>query len=68
METSHDLLNRLRAEFAEMPGMRLTAEQVQRLCGVERMVCTAILDTLVDEKFLSVLPDGRYARRAQGRM
>ena len=29
------VLTRLRAEYLEMPGMRLTAQQVQRLCGVE---------------------------------
>jgi len=37
MRTVQDVLTRLRAEFLEMPGLRLTPEQVQRLCGVERM-------------------------------
>ena len=27
-------LNRLRAEYLEMPGLRLKREQVQRLCGL----------------------------------
>jgi hypothetical protein len=57
-----DALNRLRAEFLQMPGMHLTPEQVQRLCGVERGLCQALLDSLVDAKFLRVSPDGRYAR------
>jgi hypothetical protein len=39
MRTIEDVLNRLRAEFLEMPGLRLKSEQVQRLCGVERMIC-----------------------------
>ena len=49
-----------------MPGMRLTLEQVQRLCGVERVLCQMVLDALVDEKFLCVKPDGQYARLTDG--
>jgi hypothetical protein len=36
MGTIEDVRDRLRAEFLEMPGLRLKSEQVQRLCGVER--------------------------------
>jgi hypothetical protein len=32
MRTIEDVRNRLRSEFLEMPGLRLTSEQVQRLC------------------------------------
>jgi hypothetical protein len=42
--------------------MRLTIEQVQRLCGVERLLCQTVLDSLVDGKFLCVKSDGAYAR------
>ena len=45
-----------------MPGLRLTPEQVQRLCGTERTVCRVVLDSLVNEQFLCVKSDGRYAR------
>jgi hypothetical protein len=31
---------RLRAEYLEMPGLKLRIEQVQRLCGIE-LVCRA---------------------------
>jgi len=51
---------RIRAEFLEMPGMRLTAEQVQRLCGIELQVCRAILSELVSAKFLRLESDGTY--------
>jgi hypothetical protein len=51
-----------------MPGLRLTAGQVQRLCGIERMMCQSALDELVDGKFLSVKPDGTYARSSDGEM
>ena len=53
MRTIEDALNRLRAEFLEMPGMHLKPEQVERLCGVERGLCQTVLDSLVDAKFLS---------------
>jgi len=56
------VLERLRAEFLEMPGLRLTAEQAHRFCGVERAACASALDALVQEKFLCVKPDGTYAR------
>ena len=46
-------IQRIRAEFQEMPGLRLTAAQVQRLCGVEADVCKAVLAAFVDAKFLS---------------
>ena len=62
MRTIEDVHNRLRAEFLEMPGLRLKPEQVQRLCGVERTICQMVLDVLVDEKFLCVKSDGHYAR------
>ncbi|PWT84441.1 MAG: hypothetical protein C5B57_04855 [Blastocatellia bacterium] len=59
-------IERLRAEYLEMPGLRLTAEQVQRLCGVERTMCKAVLDALVEAKFLCRKPDGAYARTTEG--
>ena len=58
----HAMLNRVRAEYLEMPGLRLTPEQTGRLCGVERALCQSVLDALVVEQFLCVTSDGRYAR------
>jgi hypothetical protein len=66
VRTVQDLLTRLRAEYLEMPGLRLTPEQVQRLCGVERTMCRVVLDSLVHEKFLCIKPDGRYTRLRDG--
>ena len=66
MTTLDDVVNRLRAEFLEMPGLRLTSGQVQRLCGVERTLCQLGLDTLVATKFLHVKSDGVYARTTDG--
>jgi len=59
-------IERLRAEFLEMPGLRLNAAQTQRLCGVDRTLCQDVLDALVDVKFLRVNADGTYSRLADG--
>jgi hypothetical protein len=66
MRTIEDVLNRLRAEFVEMPSSRLKRDQVQRLCGVERALCQPVLDMLVDTNFLCVKADGAYARLMDG--
>jgi endonuclease III len=62
MRTIEDVLQRLRAEYLEMPGLRLKTDQVQRLCGIERNMCQMVLETLVDARFLCVTPDGHYTR------
>jgi hypothetical protein len=62
----HRVLDRLRAEYLEMPGMNLTVEQVQRLCGIERSMCEAVLDSLVRTLFLCLKSDGTYARLTEG--
>jgi hypothetical protein len=56
------ILQRIRAEYLEMPGLALRPEQVQRLCGVESAVCQSVLEALVESRFLSRRPDGAYAR------
>ena len=60
MRTIHDVIKRLRAEYLDMPGLRLTADQVQRLCGIERMMCQSVLDALVRARFLCARSDGTY--------
>ena len=56
------ILQRIRAEYVEMPGLTLRPEQVQRLCGVDRNLCETALAMLVESGFLSVRPDGAYGR------
>jgi hypothetical protein len=57
-----DVLQRIQGEFVEMPGLRLTAAQAQRLWGLERDLCDALLGALVDAKFLSQTRDGAFIR------
>ena len=58
------LLNRIRGEFLEMPGLRLTREQAQRLYGLDPALCQRALDRLVGAGFLCVMANGTYARIA----
>jgi len=57
-----DVLQRIQGEYVEMPGLRLTPAQAQRLWGLERDVCDALLGALVDAKFLSQTRDGAYVK------
>jgi hypothetical protein len=57
-----EVLQRIQGEFVEMPGLRLTAAQAQRLWGLERDVCHALLGALVDARFLAQTRDGAYVR------
>ena len=60
------ILARVRAEFLEMPGLRLTLTQAERLCGVERTLCQSVLDRLVAANFLCRNSHGVYARARDG--
>ena len=55
-----EVLQRIQGEYVEMPGLRLTPAQAQRLWGLERDVCDALLGALVDAKFLGQTRDGAF--------
>jgi hypothetical protein len=54
------LVARIRGEYREMPGLRLTFAQACRLWQVEQATCRAVLDRLLHERFLLKTPDGSY--------
>jgi hypothetical protein len=56
------LVKRVKSEFIEMPGLRLTLEQGSRLWGLECDECHALLHSLVHRKFLTVTAAGTYGR------
>ena len=62
--SSEQLLHRVQAEFIEMPGLRLTEAQAERLWGLDRQVCTDVLQMLIERKFLFLSADGTYSRFA----
>ena len=66
-EPLDDVLRRVRGEFIEMPGMRLTSVQAQRLWGLDRAACDTLLGALVDAKFLLRTSDGAFVRSDQVR-
>jgi len=57
-----DVLRRVQAEFLEMPGLRLTKPQAQRLWGLDAVSCDATLNVLLDAKFLFRTRDGAFMR------
>jgi hypothetical protein len=57
-----DVLRRVQGEYIEMPGLRLTSAQAQRLWGLDRAACDALLGALVDAKFLFRTRDGAFVR------
>jgi len=46
------LVDRIKGEFREMPGLKLTEAQVARLLSFDSALCSAVLTTLVDRHFL----------------
>jgi hypothetical protein len=63
-DTTENLLRRVRAEYLDMPGLRLTASQAARLFGLSSFVARRLLDTLADIGFLIPPPDGGYYHRS----
>jgi hypothetical protein len=56
------LLQRVREQYRDMPGLELSKPQASRLFGVAPSVCAATLRALVMENFLSRREDGLFVR------
>ena len=46
------VIHRIREEFREMPGLRLTPAQAARMWGLERETCQTVIDALTACAFL----------------
>lgn len=46
------LLDRIRGEYLELPGLKLTSPQAQRLWRLRERECEALLGALIEVKFL----------------
>ena len=55
-------LRRAQAEFNEMPGLQLTEAQAARLWAFDSALCTAVLSTLVEQRFLVQTRSQAFAR------
>jgi len=56
------VLARMRGEYCEMPGLKLTAPQARRLWGLDAPVCDTLLHDLVEVGFLRRCADGSFVR------
>jgi hypothetical protein len=56
------LVDRVRGEFNEMPGLQLTMPQAARLLGIEPEACRSVIDQLVAVEFLKRTPAGTIVR------
>jgi hypothetical protein len=56
------LLQRVREQYRDMPGLTLTKAQATQLFGVAPSVCAAVLRALVMEHFLSRTGDCQFVR------
>jgi hypothetical protein len=61
----NDWLPLIRGEYLEIPGLQLTRPQIQRLWGLDQATCEAIVNTLVEARFLAATRCHSY-RRFQG--
>ena len=60
------LVHRVRSEFLEMPGLRLTPAQAARLWSLDRSTSDRILDGLTSAGFLSRNRHGAYLLASVG--
>ena len=56
--TRAQLLRRIKAEYIEMPGLRLTVAQAGRLWGLDTPACLDLLAP--DQRTFSAAPAGRH--------
>ena len=61
--TREQLARRVRNEFEEMPGLRLTFGQAKLLFGLEHGCCQRILHELATSGYLVQMKNGLFGRR-----
>jgi len=58
-----DVVQRIQAEFMEMPGLKLTLPQAARLFGMDTCESRRALSELIEGGFLRLNRNGVYVRR-----
>ncbi|RPI53478.1 MAG: hypothetical protein EHM55_13665 [Acidobacteria bacterium] len=61
-ESLDALVERARAEFREMPGLRLTFQQMQRLWMLDRRTCHVLVERLLQTRVLMRTASDQYVR------
>jgi hypothetical protein len=59
-------LHVIRTWYRDSPGLRLTKTQVERIWGLDALMCEALLAALVDARFLKCTHVGVYVRTDAG--
>jgi hypothetical protein len=57
-----NVVRRAKAEFFDMPGLRLTEAQARRLWDLNAESCASLLDALIEARFLVRTFDGKFMR------
>ena len=65
-EEFNNWLQLIRSEYAEMPGLHLSTRQAQRLWGLDRVRCQALLDALESSHYLRRTANEAYVRADLG--
>jgi len=60
--TDQILLQRIRGEYLEMPGLRLTTAQAQRLWTLDQRQCERLFNQLIEDRFLWRTAGGDFVR------
>ena len=60
------LAQRVQGEFEEMPGLKLSLAQAQRLLGLDGVECESVFRALMDARVLSRTRDGSYILASTG--
>jgi hypothetical protein len=60
--TVSDWAQLVRAEYAEMPGLKLTERQIQRLWSLDAALCDAVIASLIAGRFLKQARGEIYVR------
>jgi len=66
--TSEELVLRVRGEYREMPGLRLTFAQACRLWALDATTCNDVLARLIQDQVLHVTSQGHYMALPAPRM
>ena len=62
MKVIRDVLLRVQGEYRDMPGLKLTEAQAQRLLGIDCDTCAVVLAVLIERRFLRRTSNGLYVR------
>ena len=66
IDLTEPMLQRICAEYLEMPGLQLTVKQAQRLWGLDEETCEHVLEFLIETRFLVRTRRNLYARPTDG--